>query len=302
MKVALAIASFRQNDAVYALLEHVHKELKEFFSHVIVVESMGDGGVQAFVNDRGYDVQVVNAPENLGSAGNLALRMELAAQTDADWLYAINHDGELTRVALHAFRHAAQELPHAGALYPLRRVPMREKIDMTGTQRLPLPFRGAQSMDELDAFTRVRWGSSNVAYYNLSPIRAGLCAPAHFWMGWEDLAYGYALDEHNWPQYVVRDAMFIDDREYLTRYVFGKKLTVSDKPSWYAYYFARNFILVGKEKTRTWDERATIAARIGLEIAVTTVFKPKPIERLTYMAKGIKDGLVGKNGKWKFPQ
>lgn len=301
MRVALAISSFQQNDAVCALLDIACTELADVFSDVFVVESMGDGGVAAHVKAKGYAVTVKNISENIGSAGNLALRMQIAAEAGADWLYAVNHDGELSLDTLHHFMDAARQNPRAGALYPCRLVPARNRYDVTGGRKLPLPFMGIKDASELATFTPVRWGSSNGAFYNLRPVREGLLPRAELWMGWEDLDYGWALEANGWKQYVVRDALFIDDREYLHRSFFGRKFTISDKPAWYNYYFARNFMLIAKEDERTVAERATIVARIGLEAVLATAFKPTPLKRLRYIGAGVRDGLAGRSGKWQYP-
>lgn len=302
MKVALAIASFRQNEAVCRLLDRVFDELSGVFSTVIVVDSLGDGGVQAHVTAQGYDgVVVINAEENLGSAGNLYERFVQAEATGADWMYAINHDGEVSREAVDAFIAAARSSTGVGAFYPLRFVPARASYDVTGTQRFPLPFRGTRGADAMAETTAVRWASSNGAFYNLQPFRDGIRPPAEFWMGWEDLAYGWALDAAGWKQLVLRAAPFVDDREYLRRRIFGREVTISDKPAWYAYYSARNFLLVARSPSAGVMEVGTIVTRILLEAGVTITFKPQPMKRLKFMAQGVIDGLQGKGGKWHLP-
>src|SRR5690606_8974758 len=97
-RVCLAIASFRFDEAVIALLESVFEQDNgDFFAEVLVVDSMGTGAVPEAIAANGWDdrVQYFDHAANLGSAGNLARRLELAAERGHDWAYAITHDGDV---------------------------------------------------------------------------------------------------------------------------------------------------------------------------------------------------------------
>lgn len=303
--ICLIIATFRQDDAVIALLEEAYGEgTMHPFCHIIVVDSMGSGALTQAVNERGWQgITYENGPENLGSAGNLARRLVLASQHHtAQWAYALNHDGELDWQTLEALVKRADTLrdERVGALYPLRYTTHLKKYNLTGTSSLPIPYVGTTTRPTGESFP-VYWASSNGAFYHLDPVRQGLTPWPDLWMGWEDLGYGWLLHQHGWHQEVVCGAVFEDGYEYKTHGTGQAAINVSDKPTWYAYYQMRNLILVTRRNARgpvTW---ACVAGRVGLELGLSmTLRKDKP-RRMKFLFAGIQAGLTNQTGKWTYP-
>lgn len=306
MRIGLAIATFRQDAAVMRLLERLHQDGADLFERIYVVDSMGSGAIEAHIQAMRYEgVVYENHAENLGSAGNWARRLQLAANDGLDWCFTVNHDGEIPAETIQEFIRCVDRLhgegkSRVGALYPLRYVPHRSAYDFTGTQRFSLPFKGL-SAPPTGELTGVYWGSSNGSFYNLQAVREGLLPWADLWMGWEDLGYGWLLHQAGWEQFIVHSAPLTDDREYLDLKAPGVNFTSSDKPAWYAYYSARNWMLVTRRNRRPLLEYGVIAARLGVETLVTLGFKESSATRLRYMAKGLQDGLRGQTGKWIVP-
>src|SRR6185503_21021827 len=105
-----------------ALLDGARAELPRF-AHVLVVDSLGTGLLPARLSEAGLApyVHYECANRNLGSAGNFALRVELAAKTPADFVYTLNHDGDLNSSAIARLVELADKaLAPLGAVYPLR--------------------------------------------------------------------------------------------------------------------------------------------------------------------------------------
>jgi hypothetical protein len=293
--VVVAIATYRSDDAVLRLLEPIFdRDGAHPFGHVVVVDSLGSGRIDEEARRRGwkrftYEV----ADRNLGSAGNLARRLELAATRDARWVYAINHDGALDAAMIARLaRHAETLGEKVGAVYPLRHRSAIDRWDLTGLVPVPVPAirspwrpRGAS----FDVF----WASSNGALYALDPVRAGLLPWADLWMGYEDLGYGWDLSRHGFRQQVLCDVVFEDGYEYRTR--GGVELT--DKPAWYAYYGARNLLLITRRARRGPATWAAALGRIALEVAVTSTLRPEKKKRLGLLARGVADGLRGRSGQ-----
>src|SRR5262249_19093486 len=150
--------------------------------------------------------------------------------------------------------------------------------DLTGTLPVPVVARRVAERPTARAVP-VCWSSSNGALYHLSPIRAGLTPPGDFWMGYEDLAYGWTLDAHGYEQVVCTDAIFQDTYEFRQAASgYGPRLT--SKPSWYAYYNARNFWRAAAETRQPGWVRAAVLARLCAEVCVTATLRPKKAERL----------------------
>ncbi len=296
--VCLAISSFRNDDAVQKLLEAAAPLVPSLFSSIIVVDSLGTGRIAALIDERGWSfARYECARVNLGSAGNLARRLELSAESGADYVYALNHDGLLSPPAIEALVQAASNNPRIGAAYPLRILPNRARAyDVTNTSRLLLPRRTRPHAPS-DATLTAYWGSSNGALYALAPVREGLSPWADLWMGWEDLGYGWLLASRGYQQVIVRDAVFEDPYEFKVLPAAGGELYVTDKPAWYAYYFARNLILIGGRLRPNWPVRASLVCRIALECGATTLLRSRKQERLRLLARGIIDGVRGVTGK-----
>jgi GT2 family glycosyltransferase len=302
-RVVLAISAFKTDEAVLALLASVcDGPATGPFSGVIVVDSLGSGRIPGEILSRGWTgVTYHSADRNLGSAGNLAERLQRAARTPADFVYAVNHDAPLDLASVATLVAAAAQIPRIGAAYPLRRRSGRDgTYDLTGKTRFPLRYHGSQRRPAEPVFD-VFWGSSNGTLYALAPVREGLLPMADLWMGWEDLAYGWALADAGWRQVVVTDAVFEDPYEYATRGVGPVRAKLTSKPSWYAYYFSRNLVLASRRARPPVRVRARVIARIAAEIGVTAALRPDRANRLKLLLAGIRDGLRGRAGKYVVP-
>ena len=303
--ICLVIATFRQDEAVIRLLQTLCPAGQDHpFESVLVVDSQGSGQLEAYLEAASLPrVRYESADHNLGSAGNLARRLALAAKTHARWAYAINHDGELRWDTIAALleegKRAQARGERVGAMYPLRYTTALGKYNMTGRSAQPIPYVGTRHRPEQPSFP-VFWASSNGALYALEPVRAGLLPWADLWMGWEDLGYGWLLHAHGWTQHVVSRALFEDGYEYKVASEVAP-VRITDKPTWYVYYQVRNLILVTQRCERgplTWT---IVAGRVAQEIALTTLLRPDKQRRMSFLLHGLRDGLLGKTGKWIRP-
>src|SRR5271170_3566370 len=185
-RVVLAISAFRSDEAVLAILGSLFAAGRSPFGAVIIVDSLGSGRIEAVAKERGWPVTYENAPVNLGSAGNLAQRLDLAASMEADWCYAINHDGYVDVKIVARAIALGEKLERAGAIYPLLCYSLRDHLyDAPRTDLRPF----TQTMERRPSKgpLPVAWGSSNMALYNLTSVRQGVRVWSDLWMGWEDL-------------------------------------------------------------------------------------------------------------------
>jgi len=297
MSVCAVISSYRNDEAVISLLESFVDSLGPI-AEVLVVDSEGTGAVPRAIEARGWGdrVQYETFDTNAGAAGNVARRLAWAAERGHDWAFAVNHDGSVDPDVVAALLAQGERMVRAGAVYPLRYKVGRGKYDLTGRSALPLPFQGTSERPR-ERLIDVYWNSSNGALYSLAPAREGLLPWQELWHGWEDLGYGWLLHQHGYRQVILTEVEMDDPYEYAQRTL----LTVSDKPSWMAYYWMRNLILASRwtdQPPLTW---ATLAGRLGLEVGLTLTLRPDKRHRLQYLAHGVVDGMRGRGGKWIVP-
>ncbi len=298
--VALVVSTYRADESVLRLLELAASTVDAPWSAVCVIDSQGSGRVAEHIASRGWKNVVYRTHAmNLGSAGNLAARLSWAAREGFDYAYALNHDGQLDADVVRGLVSSAELRAglRLGAMYPLRRYVGRgSRFDLTGRSRLPMPFVGS-STKPAEPF-RVTWASSNGALYSMQPVRDGLLPWSDFWMGWEDLAYGWLLDDHGYEQWVETSVIFDDD--YETRDV-AQGVTVTEKPTWYAYYQMRNLLLAAQRTRQSLVARSVLAARFAMECGLTLTVRREKGKRLRLLSQGIRDGLLGVSGKGPVP-
>jgi GT2 family glycosyltransferase len=297
--VCVAISSFKNDEAVLELIERLTAGDVRY-TGILVVDSLGTGAFPRLLRERGLEgrVEYHCVERNLGSAGNLALRLELAARTGARYVYAVNHDGDGNAQAIAQLRQLAEKLgPRLGALYPLRQMSSRGgAFDVTGHYRFPFT---AVRVDRAPSpeVSPVYWSSSNGALYSLEPARQGLLPYADLWMGYEDLGYGWLLHEHGYSQFRANQVQLKDGYEYQKR----AGVWVTDKPAWYAYYFARNLPTVARRTHQPLPVQGLALARVVLELGATVAFRKRKLARLSATVQGLKDAYLEKMGKWQLP-
>ncbi|MGZ8285458.1 MAG: glycosyltransferase family 2 protein [Allosphingosinicella sp.] len=301
--VALAISGYRSDAPVLALLRSVFAAGQAPFGTVIVVDSLGSGAIAAAIAANAWPVAYIDADRNLGSAGNLALRLETAAATGASWCYAVNHDGLVEPDQVRKLVAHGVSRPRVGAVYPTliysnrgNRVesPRRTLTTLASFESEPPP-REAVCED-------VAWSSSNCALYSLDAVREGVEVWSDLWMGWEDLALGWLLAKKGWVQLQCRDVVVVDSYEYHAARLFGRTLYIASKPNWYAYYQMRNLVLIarrsGGEACTPFQLLRRMAVGAGGRLLV-----PRPGRAAWFgnFLKGIMAGMKGVTGKGPVP-
>jgi len=268
---------------------------------VVVVDSLSSGAIEAAIRENGWPVEFFNAETNLGAAGNHHKRLELASAHDADWCYTVNADGEIVLETVARLVAAAEGQARVGAVYPARVFTNRGNSWDSGQRSLvPLPLIGRDAPPE-QAVDELTWASSNGALYSLAPVRAGVQVWTDLWHGWEDLAYGWTLHRNGWRQLRCRDAVYRDTMEYRQVRLPGFSLYITDKPSWYAYYVARNLILVSRRSGQGVTGLLVVLARVAQEVVVTLLFRREKLRRLRLLALGTLDGIRGIGGRGPVP-
>lgn len=293
MRIWLAIASYRNDEQVIEIVDHVYKSAPDLFERILIVDSHGTGAMPALIRERGWpNVEYRNYERNLGSGGNMAERLRIAAGAGADYAYAVNHDGHVDPGVVRALLQAAITITGLGAAYPLGYFISVGLYNLTGTRELPLQRKLVRSVRQ-EPLIHVFWSSSNGALYSLEPARKGILPWEGMWMAWEDLEYGWRLFDKGYQQVIVRDAVFCDNNEYARSGVGN----VTDKPPWRSYYQIRNLILAVCRSRRRPLFYAVVFYRTLLESGLILLVRSDKWKRLRLLWLGIVDGIKGVEGQ-----
>lgn len=294
-RTVVAVSTFRSDAAVLALLKRIFAQGGAQAAAVIVVDSLGDGGLARAIADRGWPVRYENAAVNLGSAGNLARRLQLASEVPgARWCFALNHDGTFDRSMVETMVRRGEQAQRVGAVFPRRIMTDRGNCVLRPHRHVfDTPRFGAGDSVPQE----VAWDSSNGALYGLGPIRQGLLPWADLWMGWEDLGFGWLLQRHGWKQLYSPDADYHDNYEYARVSLLRRQLFITRKPAWYAYYVIRNLLLIIRRTGGGWTAWSYFATRLARELLFTLLFRSEKRRRLRLLWRGLADGLRGVTGQ-----
>lgn len=302
-RIAITISAYRSDDSVLSLLERLRSSPARFGA-LIIVDSMGSGRIAHALEQQPlpYPAHYFSAETNLGSAGNLAERLRLAGETSCAWAYCVNHDGDpkperIAELLQVAERESSSAPKPVGAVYPLRRLVNRDRAyDVTGRFRVPVTAVRTRRPPQAETLP-VHWSSSNGALYSLAPVRRGLLPWADLWMGYEDLGYGWLLERNGYRQLLASTVVVDDGYEYSRQ----AALWVTKKPAWYAYYYARNFLLVTRRTRQPGLASAAVWARVLCEYGAIALFRDEKAQRLTLLSQGILDAVRGRAGKHRLP-
>jgi GT2 family glycosyltransferase len=300
--ITLAISAFRSDSEVCALLKSIFAAPHSEVDRVVVVDSCGSGEIARTAEENGWPIHYENSDVNLGSAGNLARRLELAMEARAKWCLCLNHDASWDADRLSAMLKVARSRQRVGAVYPMLDHSPREPRWEDGRRNFR-PSAGARlsSIPTDEAAAEVLWSSSNFALYSTTPLLEGIGVMKELWMGYEDLAYGISLNRGGWIQLSCRSAWLSQAFDYSARRFLGRTVYIPEKPSWYGYYNIRNLILIRRRYGSHGVQRRFIITKLltsGLRI---TLFEDEILMRLRLLWSGVIAGLLGKSGKGRFP-
>lgn len=300
--VAIAISAFRSDAAVVSLLDEIFTDSHPEVGTIIVVDSLGSGKIRETATERGWPLWYDNANTNLGSAGNLARRMEISERTGAKWCLCLNHDANWDRDRLSEMLEVARSRPRVGAVYPiLDHAPRAPRWEDGRRDYKPSSGKRLHEIPSDEPSAEISWSSSNSALYAIAPLSEGVAVMADLWMGYEDLAYGIALKRNGWAQLSCREARISQIFDYGARRFLGRTLHVPEKPVWYPYYDLRNLILIRHQYGSEGIPRGAIIWKIINSSFRIILFEEKKWTRLRLLLLGVRAGLGGQVGKGSWP-
>lgn len=301
--VALAISAFRSDDSVLRLLRTAFAHGKPRFGTVIIVDSLGSGAIPEAAKRERWPIRYINGDTNLGSAGNLDLRLRTAAELGLEWCLALNHDGEIDAEKVLRLVQHGRSRPKVGAVYPLLKfIRAGGKPD---SPRRSFGTFGVLGRHATAAATgrcmEIAWSSSNGALYRLDAVREGVRAWPDLWMGYEDLALGWELKRNGWIQLLCADVQVADDYEFSPVRLFGRDVHLAAKPPWYSYYQGRNLLLIARGTEGNAVNGVSALFRFATDFALIIALRDRKLERLRLLLRGLVDGIRGRTGKGPVP-
>lgn len=283
--VAIAISSFKSTNSIGILLEEIFSS-NVSFSEVIIVDSISDGSLEELIESNRYNVNFYNAVTNIGSAGNLNKRLEIASSnSEIKWCFCINHDGYFNAESILKLVESAEAIEKegidVGAVFPSRiRYNKKERLSALSN----------------NIYDETLWSSSNGSLYSLKPYRNNCKVKDDLWMGWEDLIYCLQLKEKGYTCFVANNSFYYDSYEYEKVKFLLFDFYITDKPSWYNYYSIRNLLL----GLRYLESKDYLYKKIVITLLKSTIltvaFKKNKTERLALSFQGLVDGVQNKNG------
>lgn len=302
-KLAIGISSFHSDDASFDLVRQILGSALTF-DWLFVVDSAASGGLAERIKDLGdRRVSYYAVRENIGSAGNLARRFEIARSLGAQLLLAFNHDAPFKLEAARALVSAGNTLTGWGALYPLRFEVNYGGYDLSGLNWFPWSRRIRRTRPSVERLP-VHWGSSNGALYAMGGAHDPTTRPAaELWMGWEDYLYGLDLDAKASSQWIIVSSLVSDHYETRTRGFLGLECVLADKPDWYVYYNVRNLLLVHLHFRRSVRGLIAVYGWLALYTVRILLSPPRCTRRraIALVWAGSRDGILGRCGKWVRP-
>lgn len=283
--VAIAISSFRSTKSVGNLLEKIFSS-NVLFAEVIIVDSISDGSLEDLIESNNYNVRFYNADTNIGSAGNLNKRLEIASSnSNIEWCFCINHDGYFDIESIVNLVESAESIKekgiNIGAIFPSRIRYNKKQKSLSSSN---------------NDYQEILWSSSNGSLYSTKPYRENCKVDSGLWMGWEDLIYCLKLKEKGYTCFISNSSLYYDSYEYEKVKMLFFDIYIADKPSWYNYYSTRNLLL----GLRSLDTKDYLYKKFLVTVFKSTVltiaFKKNKTERLMLSFQGIIDGIQNKAG------
>lgn len=242
-----------------------------------------------------FELRVHRMPENRGNAGGVEMAMDLAFEKGADAVWILDDDSWPRPDALDEL--LAGEWDPAVVRHSMQIDPL------TGRYTWPLQvwdggrFHMAEGPDEVrgDGFvrTRIMWTGALVSRKvreTVGRVNSGL-----FIRG-EDEDYPWRIEQAGFPQEgAVRSILDHPGPENLEMFVFlGKRLYLErGLADWKLYYKVRNMVWL-KLRQKGWLHCIAMASAYLFVIA-----RIEGIRRVPLVIAAVRDGLIGRLGKWE---
>lgn len=264
---------------------------------VVVTDNVSSDDTVAMLHSIGdlpFPLEVLRMPENVGNAGGVEAAMAFAFDHGCDAVWILDDDSWPRENALEELldgefdprvvRHSIQIDPRTGQLtWPMQ--------VFDGQQ-----FRLAGRMDELLAQpwvrTRIMWTGALVPKLVREKVGRVLCG---LFIRGEDEEYPWRFEVHGFTQSAaIRSVLDHPGPENLIHLrVLGRNFFIEkDLTDWKLYYKVRNMVWL-KVRQYGWIRALAMGATYLVVVARVDGF-----HRLPLVMEAIRDGLVGRLGKW----
>jgi GT2 family glycosyltransferase len=284
-----------------ALLVECLRALLPQADRVIVVDNASGDGTQETLAAEGLldRIDYHRSDENTGGAGGYRRGVELALETDADWIWLMDDDAEPRAGSLQALLAApeaadprtaalATSVVHPdGTVDPMHRCRYGEVITP-----LPLPYEGHPAVD---------CASFVGLLVRADAVRAAGLPEAEFFLGYDDAEWSLRLRRHGEIRLVPEAEMLHKipiggttrtRRSAFWNRVLGFSYESSPWPSyWKDLYRVRNFMWIKTRHDGIGPLR--FAALTGVYCAKTLLYDERPLRRLPWLVRYARKGRAG---------
>lgn len=285
------IVTYRRPESLRVMLERVRNQTR-VPDHLIVVDNGSDPAAQSAAEQAG--AHYIDAGENLGPAGGIALGMEhvLAHASDDDWLVLFDDDdppsrsdllSELARFAAECVHRdsATAGVGLVGARYDRRRGTFTRVADQD--------LRGAVSVDYI--------GGGQFPMYSCNAVRdCGVFARDYFW-GFEEAEFGLRLRRGGSSLY-AHGQMWLEQRRQAGRLDLDRSAlrNAIDLSAWRRYYGVRNITRLARTYATPFAA-AYVSLGGALRGAASLAASKRPLGEVILPLRGALDGVRGRGGR-----
>lgn len=252
---------------------------------VIVVDNCSQDGTADYVRGSFPSVMVVEAPDNMGFAGGVAIGLERARDLGYSWSWVFNDDDTPTTNALERLLEVASLVPpDTGMLAPVR-VDGRGQPHTLGSRWRGRHFHvhWDESLTEPVVLDVVTFSGTLVSMAMVQDI--GL-PRTEFFMMLEDLEFCLRARGMRWGVVVVPEFL-----------VTSENLGSSEEtPAWRGYYQTRNHLLMARDRHSLSEEYWWLVRTIKV-ISANLLQGPDRRQRTRMRLRGAFDGARGISGR-----
>lgn len=285
------VVTFRRPEGLKSMLQALGGQTKRPDRLVIV-----DCGSEASVMEiaRNVDAEYIDALENLGPAGGVALGMEhvLEHAASEDWLLLLDDDDPprtpemVERLWDFAVQCRATDPRTAGVGVVGARYNPRRGTQMRLADE---DLHGPVPVDTI--------GGGHLPIYSVSAIRDVGVFDARLFFGSEEAEFGLRLKRAGYQIYAEGD-LWARERAYRGRMRLPRSAlrTPTSTSAWRRYYTTRNTTTVARRYGR-WYTAPGVAAVAGARGALALLRSGRPLREVLLPVRGAIDGLRGHLGR-----
>lgn len=289
------LVTYHRPEALAEMLKRLQRQSRPI-DRLIVVDNGSESAVEEAALAAG--ALYIDARENLGPAGGIALGMErvLEEALDSDWITLLDDDDPprtddvLEKLLAFAKRCRARDPSTAG-------------VGLAGARYDSLSgvFKRVDDEELVGAVPIDYIGGNQLPTYSCQVVRrVGVFEPSLFF-GFEEGEYGLRLRSHGYKLYVDGEILRGERAYYGRLNLRSRALRTRDQiPAWRRYYSVRNATVLARRYAGALAP-LVLAAGGGVLGALDLARMRRPMREVILPIRAGLDGLLGRSGRTVYP-